>query len=125
MSIATWKKEFYPISASRCSKTGAAEHSLRKWLGLRKAALKKHGLTKIPGRCVITDGRSRFWFDCDTCSLCRKYPSKYHECDCPIVRLLDVTCYAACGRWQDHGDARPMLTLLRRVVEAQRKENQR
>ena len=43
MSIATWKKEFYsPIS--KCPKSKAAAHSLKKWIGLRPENLAKHGL---------------------------------------------------------------------------------
>ena len=46
MSLKTWKKEFYPISASRVRKDAIAaiEHSLRKWRGLTKDQMKRHGV---------------------------------------------------------------------------------
>ena len=48
MSLKTWKKEFYPKEAIDAIKTElmATKHSLRKWRGLTKANLKKHGLVQ-------------------------------------------------------------------------------
>jgi hypothetical protein len=50
MSIESWKEEFYPEPASgkfvKRTDLSACRHSLRKWRGLTKENLQRHGLTQ-------------------------------------------------------------------------------
>jgi hypothetical protein len=142
MSLETWKKEFYPTDAEESGALEATLHSLRKWEGLTKRQLAKHKLRKVkedfrvPEICEeagVADGE--FTIGYDTCSLCLSFDG----CEgCPLVEVnsgftcdgenfknpqdsYDKSAYQA---WVDGGDARPMLTLLRkakRMLEA--KEN--
>lgn len=49
MSIATWEAEFYPTEAEKTRREDALTHSLRKWEGLKKENLDKHGLSIVHG----------------------------------------------------------------------------
>ena len=116
MSLKTWKKEFYNVDASkftnkRQSKNNtikAIEHSLKKWQGLTKKNLDKHGLYKtlyeivdreyyenednfgnVNGVLGITD---------DSCALCQIFniDSLKDGCkNCPINKniLYNFGCY--------------------------------
>lgn len=123
MSLATWKKEFYPTPASRCSKKNAIAHSLRKWQGLTKRNLKKHGLYKISDSRFI---RERFFASesmeiCgESCSLCAAFYDPYGHsiaCEpCPIYQQTGSKCFSQYGDWVEYNEVRPMLTLLRKVA---------
>ena len=81
MSIETWKKEFYPISAARAAKKSklfALEHCLKKWQGLTTANLKKHSL-EPPSRM------DKHWPDGYSCALCCKHP--YCSYACPLAEI--------------------------------------
>jgi hypothetical protein len=93
MSIKTWVKEFYPISAikaAKLSKLEIIEHSLMKWLGTTPENLKKHNifldlwgdLVDYRNDLSIND---LFIIDEDSCSLCKKYYSLSTGCSlCPL-----------------------------------------
>lgn len=122
MSLATWKKEFYPIPANK-SKGGlaAVNHSLKKWEGALKKNTKKHGLIYDDNavRYINDDPIERLDFYSETCALCEHY---YHadrtnpkdRCGkCPIFKVTGETCI---NRFLD-SDNRPipMIRLLRQV----------
>lgn len=54
MSIQSWKEEYYPVEVRHLLDEGTPEeaeiieHSLRKWHGLRRDALEKHGVAQDP-----------------------------------------------------------------------------
>lgn len=110
MSIETWKQEFYPVPASEATSDvhTALDHSIRKWTGLLKKNLKKHGLTASWPR--IWEGRKSFPITTDTCALCHLY---HDACDlCPLGGCGPFSAFCI---WAEIGDARPMLTKLKQA----------
>ena len=75
MSLASWKAEFYPISASEVVPgLDSIEHSLRKWIGALPENVAKHECNyeyhiimedDIPYDSIV--------FDSDSCALCMHY----------------------------------------------------
>jgi len=108
MSITTWKKEFYPTPASRCSKKNALAHSLRAWVGRLKKNLRKHGVTWGD----VEDA----WIDC---ALCETY-----DCyDCPLD-VAGHNCYEGDSPYRrcvSVEDARPLVNALRKLVKAEKR----
>ena len=118
MSIATWKKEFYPTPADQCTAANALDHGILKWSGTTKAAMKRHGLTKIDKFVVDNQGRG-FPFAGPTCALCRHSSTAGLACcDCVIEQTTGMSCFEAYVRWCQTGAPRPMLALLRKVKRA-------
>lgn len=121
MSIRTWKKEFYPVSAQRTKKADALEHSILKWTGLLKKNLKRHGaFADDLGYIRDKDGRE-FWIGRKDCSLCKFFHSRYQNetcVSCPIHRLTGEDCDDKSGSpfqiWNNKRDARPMLSVLKK-----------
>lgn len=102
MSLKTWKEEFYPIDAGYVSEEDAVEHSLRKWIGLRKGNLDKHSVSN--GYLGVSDGDDYVYIDSSTCALCQRYfdDEAVNECaSCPLFDLLGKRC--------DNGDASPFV----------------
>ena len=93
MSIETWKAEYYPCEAKDA--TDSIQHSLTKWIGLRKENLDRHGLLK--GVCELyteTDG-GVFKINNDTCALCIEFlcPGAADPCvRCPLYKHLGHAC---------------------------------
>lgn len=122
--LAKWKKEYYPSPASRSSKHRAAEHSLRKWLGMRKGVLKKHGLTKFDLNDAHLDGSG-------SCALCHHFYTGSFSDPCATCPLAIVRGGVACDSAREdeerapyymyvkYGDAGPMIKWLRRAVKHQ------
>lgn len=91
MSIKTWKKEFYPKSAtSRMSKKAAIEHSIKKWEGLLPDNLKKHDVI-FDRYGNVHDYEIKFEISDQSCALCQKY---MHKCcaKCPLYEKLGFEC---------------------------------
>lgn len=121
MSLKTWKKEFYPIDADETTKKEAAAHSLRKWKGLTKENLRKHGLyrdmttLREAGREGASpydaDGELTFFpIDADTCALCNHFmfvddgdESTTLCAACPLAKVLG-------GKPCDKGPSSPYMT---------------
>jgi hypothetical protein len=120
MSLATWKKEFYPVPASKVSKKNALAHSLKKWEGLLKNNLKKHGVESYRG--CISEGYSFLDIDSSSCALCIHHDSDFPYCSgCPLHKSLGRACSTFSGAeyesFTSHGDAKPMFFALRRAVK--------
>lgn len=133
MSQASWKREFYPLSAdaleakvrySDQAELKAAQHSLKKWRGLTAEALNKHKLVKAP-----------IAVDSNTCALCQLHKESdfaVPQCgDCILTRVRDTPCdtmvtfdspspYIA---FTDDGDAKPMIKLLETAVKVLKRES--
>lgn len=132
MSIKTWKKEFYPVSAQSVSKKNSIAHSLRKWQGLTKANIKKHDLIR-DGACLeSSDGFNYFSVDSDSCALCQKYIDHNRADDiscfeCPLYDLLGKSCDQGNKSpyviWWDTGNALPMINALKKILKISKKEN--
>jgi hypothetical protein len=138
MSLATWKKEFYPVPANRVSKAKALAHSLQKWRGLTKAALKRHGVTARWAH-IAGDTGDEIAIDAKSCALCVHHA--WDGCkECPLALSrggvrCDAThaggAYSPYHAWttSSRKDARPMIRALqaairyqRRLIRYQRKE---
>ena len=124
MSLATWKKEFYPTSASRCSKKNALVHTIRKWTGLLKKNLRKHKC-KIYGICLCSSNDEVGLIIGNTsCALCEHYIENNNDIcyKCPLQRCAveEIDPFTI---WEDIGDARPMLAALRKAQKAESKKS--
>lgn len=127
MSIETWKKEFYPVSAtSRMSKKAAIEHSIKKWEGLLPENLKKHNVV-INGYGDIHDDEVNFEISDQSCALCQKY---WVECciKCPLYEKLGFACgkgeIEAGDGWvsyMEEGSPELMLKNLRSLLDEVKK----
>jgi hypothetical protein len=150
MSFKTWSKQFYPIAADR-TKTGlpAIEHSLRKWEGLTKASLKKHGLVQDDryiqekDRDFVAEDKNFLCVDESSCALCVHYFDEAEDywstCnDCPLYKVRGTACDRALDEagavsdspfrsWTYYGNAQPMINLIKKAriafiaVEADKK----
>lgn len=123
MSLATWKKEFYPVTAKRCSKKNALAHSLQKWLGLRGKNLAKHGLhiSKWWSAIIQEDERQSLPISLSTCALChwatdRKTQDISYNYRCPLGG-----CRNAWTAWRNDNDPEPMIKLLRKCIRKAKK----
>ena len=115
-----WKEEFYTISAYSDkikTKLQSIKHSLKKWKGALKENLDKHHLFFVPIK-----------FYADTCSLCVKYRdyntriSKEACVKCPIYIHTNKDCLRQFDIWQFKNNPKPMIKLLEKVLEAERKK---
>lgn len=88
MSLKTWKKEFYPITAKQAAKKSvveAVEHSLTKWTGLKKSNLEKHDVHQYLASIEYDDYRVSMSIDDSSCALCQKFIAKNDSCyGCPL-----------------------------------------
>ena len=107
MSIETWKEEFYTVPAddrrAKRSHTAAVNHSLKKWRGLTKENLEKHGLIKKSMTSVIIpiNGGGYISTAGTTCALCcmeddrtclnNSTNEKFCR-RCPLFRTLGKQC---------------------------------
>jgi len=141
MSLQTWNEEFYPIpaSAAKGDVRTAVEHSLRKWEGLRKENLDKHGLmTDEDYHLSIIDKSTKthvYGVYGDTCALClyakdlknergsdyedyEDYDHDYPYCiGCPLDEINN------CNRgdssyviFKHKGDPEPMIANLKQCL---------
>lgn len=143
MSFETWKREFYPKDADEVNDNyvDAVEHSLKKWVGLRRENLKRHNMTYaihrwgnlkrdmdyvgIRGRHSDKSERD-LNVNGDSCALCLLYEGLDGDCRaCPIQKLLGKRCDEA--RWgeeshspyrvfRDTGNPEPMITVLENAL---------
>jgi len=136
MSLATWKKEFYKTPAHRVSKRFAAKHSLRKWIGLKKSNLKKHGVMIVNRESVINIADKEKWdgfvqdevksveIDESTCSLCANFADTANGDDicakCPLCKM-GKTCGEENSPYDlflSTGNVGPMVKALEKIVKA-------
>jgi hypothetical protein len=138
MSLATWKRKYYPVPAdTEMSVLDAIKHSLRKWKGLRLENLQAHNLTRVRAEryiVVITDNKRGLRISTASCALCVMfYPkdgSEQHNCvDCP---LYDANGRRRCDEDNENGvnlffiwnntesqDPEPMIAALKHTLARQ------
>lgn len=134
MSIESWNREFYPVDVWDVPQDQAIQHSLTKWQGLNKTALRRHKVWVVGSR--LYDAQEKvFRIDDSTCALCVHYASVAPAChDCPLALLRGgVPCDSAegderyfsdtpYGKFVKQSDPRPMQRLLARALKLQMKE---
>lgn len=116
MSYKTWKAEYYTKAADLVSKEDALAHSIQKWKGLSKAALKRHGLRAGSG--VIYSGNEEVGIvSAQTCALCVHYLHQATNCwRCPLsIANKGMACDDQYNTFVWNDDNRPMLRLLRKA----------
>ncbi len=125
MTLSTWKAEFYPIEASKVrGKRKALKHSLRKWIGLRKGNLEKHGGEAYQGDLRFADGI--FEVDSDSCALCELYVGLQGTCEkCPLLAAHAGTrcdhqnkgeVFTPFADFLENSNPEPMIRLLRKAL---------
>lgn len=128
MSLKTWKKEFYPKEAIDAIKTElmATKHSLRKWRGLTKANLKKHGLVQT-GDFIHKKNNfiEKLCIDDSSCALC----CFNEDSSCEPCILYKVRGKESCGSqikdenqspfdlWKNIGNPTAMIQLLKQAIK--------
>lgn len=117
MSLSTWKKEFYRTTAnSRTAMKDPLKHSLRKWEGLQKKNLAKHGMNWHPeyGNKIIDRFGIAFRISESSCACCKKVES---NCDqCPITILTGFDCDHEYCRSVTLKTPNPMIALLKKAI---------
>ncbi len=140
MSKESWLEEFYPISAEEmltangrdASSVEIIAHSLRKWKGLTKENLAKHGIDNshyYRGLREVEDIYKLFLepfleIDADSCSLCQKFNISGNCIECPLYKSLgNKTCYDSYYHdpgpyaiYDFRGDPQPMIDALQKCV---------
>jgi hypothetical protein len=121
MSLETWEEEFYPIAADEVPECDAIAHSLKKWTGLREAALKKHGLISQGIYVYDADGVCELSIDSRTCALCEHHLDDDNDCpNCPLAQTLGQRCDTSHGpytRQALYDDPEPMIVALRKTQQ--------
>ena len=128
MSLKTWKKEFYPISANRVKKHDAIAHSLRKLIGLLPENLGRHDCLINNLTVLYTTDRpyDGLPIDSRTCALCRIYGG---DCeDCPLFKLHDTRCNepvmerpSLYHQFTYHNNPKPMIAALKKCLAIERR----
>lgn len=126
MSLGSWKAEFYPLDAKACERKDALAHSLRKWEGLSRKNLKKHGVVRtwmVDQRLVVCgDSGELLPIDSSSCALCQHFIVKESSCKgCPVYEAghgcETFSSHVPWQWWDDTGDPWPMIRLLRKLVK--------
>ena len=130
MSLKTWKKEFYPLPASKVKgKRAAIKHSLKKWMGLTEENLAKHsveiGHQYDYNITVVTDDRkSKLKINSSSCALCKLFYDNHTDEDkacrrCPLYKSLGHPCDGMYGRpfikWTNELNPEPMIKALQKL----------
>lgn len=138
MSLATWKKEFYPVKPTKkMSAIEAVKHSLQKWEGLKSKNLNKHELEVSPWNSRIEEVYSAesLAVDITTCALCVKfYDHKNDENPCHKCPLYLSREGNACdsygeyevehpyGSWVEYNNPLPMIRDLKKTLKMLERE---
>jgi len=121
MSLRTWKKEFYPVPAIKCTtKRSALRHSIKKWKGLLPENLSKHGVRSDPPNRCIGEDSGVFMISSGTCALCLRF-------DCMDCALYTPRSHSGCQRyyakWTVCDNPKPMIKFIRSRMD--RRKNHR
>lgn len=135
MSFESWEEEFYPVPAAKSERgEDAIRNSLRKWEGLTKANLEKHGLIHKRGSIFDSEGNLCLAIDSGSCSLC------YHHlleddlgdtgpCDtCPLTKVNGQPCTefqaddpndqcSPYGYFITRSNPHPMISLIKEALK--------
>lgn len=130
MSLATWKKEFYPKEAAEIARKGTdlqiVDHCIRKWEGLSPENREEHGLFRVDidfADLCDTHSNTEFSISIKTCALCTKYYDDHATkavdicVACPITKAVGAPCYDGYLKYATSGNPDLMLKTLRRTRE--------
>lgn len=134
MSIASWRRAYYPVEARDTAPSDALEHSIRKWQGLDRFWLLFHSLRRDGD--LVHGWYHQFDVTAETCALCHHYqddtPTRDVSCGietyctrCPLAiarggvpcdrQMLHETI-SPYDAFVERGDHDPMLSWLLRVA---------
>ncbi len=124
MSLKTWNTEHYPVDAKDLENSGASDldlvdHVLRKWPGLSKRNLERHGLLREDYE-IEGEADESFYVGAGSCALCLRFEDCSHSCPkCPITKATGGACcehrVGPYSTWRTNGRVGPMLKVLRKA----------
>lgn len=110
MSLATWKKEFYPTGASTAqAKKKPVSHSLRKWQGAAPKNRKKHSVT-------LNQLRDAGLLESRSCALCLAHPFGCNPC--PFYLHFNRICVDDWDAMLYENKTSPMIRALTALSKA-------
>jgi hypothetical protein len=121
MSLRTWKKEFYHVSARRIKNDkDALKHALLKWKGLRSENLEKHGLEKWYS-CIKEKKNqyNEFFIDSANCSLCVLHKGCT---SCPLLGYGSKGCGSSFCLWVAVNNPEPMIKLIETTINKRKRK---
>lgn len=139
MSYKTWKKEFYPVPASRVKKDSAVDASILKWTGCLPKNLAKHGLTRDESTLYDDDDRDCMELQDKTCALCKHY-YEFDEDTCALTCPkcpLKLATGGTCGESSDENpdgknpyydvvtNSKPVSSIVRALKKAKKLEEKK
>lgn len=134
MSLSTWLAEHLPMSASSVRNyVDALRHSLRKWTGLRRTVLEKHGLEARKASIVDLQTCRLLPINSDNCALCHVtfiVDVEGSDCvNCPLYQHLGRRCdcnkegESPFAAWVRRQDPEPMIRALKKSLEVIENKN--
>lgn len=141
MTMDTWRDEFYPVAAVDCPREDAVAHSLKKWIGLRRENLERHGLeTGWSDIHEVANSSARQEVSGVSCALCKFHAvfstlDRRTYCDtCPLAQIRAVenivdSTPVACDNvrpgeslppwveWTENKNPEPMIEWLMKIPE--------
>lgn len=121
MSLKTWKEEFYKVEASQVPQEEALQHSLTKWIGLRRENLAKHEVER--NGFLLGDTDIILAIDGTSCALCLLYVDESCH-SCPLRKAKEDQGYFYTGDhcWKEYsiqirtGNPEPMIRLIQKAI---------
>lgn len=96
MSLKSWKREYYPITATKAaekenSDAFVIEHSLTKWIGLRQVNRERHEVTNESAELKGRHNELALEINAWSCSLCARFYKEKAEgstcVECPLYKV--------------------------------------
>lgn len=126
MSLQSWKDEFYPVDAEELindcpTLSEAIQHSLTKWIGLRKDNLTRHDVVLYTSPLYVIESLDgNLAVDGDTCLLCLRY--RYQCVNCILFMVLggNSCCSDRNSPYQAFtydSNPEPMIEALQKTLE--------
>lgn len=137
MTLKTWKEEFYPTSDfDGMTEIQSIEHSLQKWIGLRKDNISRHAVVIDDGDVVYSEDPLQCVVIGDwSCALCMNFRYKDDNSEgcypCPLYKSRGgVSCYKETRKetlspwisWKRDTDPEPMIVALEKALAYQKKK---
>lgn len=127
MSLSAWIKKYYSVKADSpdlATDKQRLQHSLRKWIGLRRGILKRHRLTVVSATVHDSKGNT-FVISSGTCALCEEHLSNTGCGKCPLVKVRGHDCGSGdrspYSVFYSKSDPEPMIALIKAAMEKEKK----